>query len=198
MKPGSDIPLLEKKLRDIHLRFETYDTDIKLLVQPLSKMHLYKADGAAAGIETVRIFTIVALFIQVIACINYVNLSTARSMLHSKEVSLRKIVGAGWSQLFMQFIVETTLLFLLASVLAVMLIYLLMPAFNTISGKELKFNLADKNFWMVFGTSISCNLIVSGIYPALLLSSFRLIEALKGKISKSIGGVAFQRILVVN
>jgi len=198
LKPATDIPLLSKKLRDIHLKFEPNDTDIKFLIQPLSKMHLYKADGAAAGIETVRIFTIVALLILVIACINYVNLSTARSMLRSKEVSLRKIVGAGRSQLFMQFIVETALLFLLASVLAVMLIYLLMPAFNTISGKELQFNLADKNLWMVIGASIGCTLIVSGIYPALLLSSFRPIEALKGKISKSIGGVAFRRILVVS
>src|SRR5882724_5193558 len=152
LRPGTELHLLEKRIRDIHLRYEPGDTDIQMLVQPLSKMHLYKADGSAAGIETVRIFVIVALLILVIACINYVNLSTARSMLRSKEVSLRKIVGAGRSQLFIQFIVETALLFLIASLVAIVLIYLLMPAFNRISGKELVFNLADKNLWTVIGT----------------------------------------------
>ncbi len=198
LKPGTTLPALSKKLRDIHLRFEPNDTDIKFLIQPLSEMHLYKADGAVAGIETVRIFTIVALLILAIACINYVNLSTARSMLRSKEVSLRKIVGAERSQLFTQFIVETALLFLFASGLAVVIIYLLMPSFNTIAGKELVFSLADKNIWLVIGISILCTLLVSGIYPAMLLSSFRPIEALKGKISKSIGGVTFRRVLVVS
>ena len=82
------------------------------------------------GITTVRIFIAIALLILVIACINYVNLSTARSMLRAKEISIRKIIGAAKMQLFMQFIVETALLFIVATVLAIGLIFLLMPVFQ--------------------------------------------------------------------
>jgi putative ABC transport system permease protein len=198
LKPGTSIPFLAKKLRDIHLRFEPADTDIKFLIQPLSKMHLYKADGSPAGMQTVQVFTVVALLILVIACINYVNLSTARAMLRGREVSLRKIVGAGRSQLFIQFIIETAVLFVIAFLFAIVLIYLLIPSFNKISGKELVFNLADKNLWTVIGLSITGTLIASCIYPALLLSSFQPIHALKGKISKTIGDATFRKILVVS
>ena len=197
LKPGSSIPALAKKLRDIHLRYEPADTDIKFLIQPLSKMHLYKADGSDAGMDTVRIFMIVAILILAIACINYVNLSTARAVLRAKEVSLRKIVGAGRSQLFFQFILETGLFFLLATGFAMILIFLLMPVFNQISGKELLFRLDDSRIWSVIGLSVLCTLIASCIYPAMLLSSFSPINALKGKISKRLGEGSFRKILVV-
>ena len=198
LQPGTSLPSLAKRLRDIHLRYEPADTDIKFMIQPLSKMHLFKADGSAAGIQTVQVFTIVALLILIIACINYVNLSTARAMLRAREVSLRKIVGAARSQLFTQFIVETAVLFVIASFFAVITIYLLIPSFNKISGKELVFNLGDKNFWTVIGLSVTGTLIASCIYPASLLSSFKPINALKGKISKSIGDATFRKILVVS
>ncbi len=122
LKPGSSLKSLTTKIRQIHLNHKADDTDAEYLLLPLSKMHLYNADMTNKGIETVRIFIIIALLILVIACINYVNLSTARSMLRAKEISMRKIVGAGKTQLFMQFIVETALLFSLAAVLAIGLI----------------------------------------------------------------------------
>jgi hypothetical protein len=90
-------------------------------------MHLYNADLTDAGIGTVRVFMIVALLILVIACINYVNLSTARALLRSKEISMRKIVGAAKTHLFLQFTVETGLLFILAAILALALIACLHP-----------------------------------------------------------------------
>jgi len=164
---------------------------------PLSKMHLYNADLTDRGIETVRIFIIVAILILIIACINYVNLSTARSMLRSKEISMRKIVGAAKSQLFMQFIVETAVLFVFATILALGLIYQLMPIFNRISGKQLSFNITDYHIWMVIVLTILGTLIASSIYPAILLSSFEPLKALKGKISATIGDVLFRKILVV-
>jgi putative ABC transport system permease protein len=104
---------LQEKLKQIHLKIKPDDTDADYLLLPLSKMHLYRADGSDGGYSTVRMFFIIAILILVIACINYVNLSTARSMLRAKEVSLRKIVGAGRAQLFFQFIIETIVLFLL-------------------------------------------------------------------------------------
>jgi putative ABC transport system permease protein len=158
---------------------------------------LYNADLTDKGIGTVRIFMVVALLILVIACINYVNLSTARSMLRSKEISMRKIVGAAKSHLFMQFIVETALLFLIATAFAIALIYILMPVFNQVSGKQLVFNLGDYHIWLVILAAISGTLITSSIYPALLLSSFEPLKALKGKISAGIGDALFRKILVV-
>jgi len=103
-KPGFSFKGFTKKLEKIHLRIKPDDTDAEYLLLPLSKMHLYRADGTDGGYSTVRMFLIIAILILVIACINYVNLSTARSMLRAKEVSLRKIVGAARVQLFVQFI----------------------------------------------------------------------------------------------
>jgi len=188
---------LKTKLFDIHISHKKEDTDVEYLLLPLTKMHLYHLDGSDGGISTVRIFIVIALLILVIACINYVNLSTARSMLRSKEISMRKIIGAAKAHLFLQFIVETALLFLIAAGLAIMLIYALMPAFNELSGKQLVFNLNDYHVWMVILATISGTLIVSSIYPALLLSSFEPLKALKGKVSAGIGDVTFRKILVV-
>src|SRR6202012_5315491 len=136
LRPGVAANTLTAKLNKIHLSHRAQDTDADYLLLPLSKMHLYNADLTDRGISTVRIFFIVAILILVIACINYVNLSTARSMMRSKEISMRKIVGAAKSHLFMQFIVETALLFLIAAALAIGVIFALMPLFNQISGKQ--------------------------------------------------------------
>lgn len=197
VKPGTSLKSLSAKLNQIHLKHRPEDTDADYLLLPLAKMHLYNADGTNRGIETVRVFIIIALLILVIAAINYVNLSTARSMLRAKEISMRKIVGAARSHLFLQFMVETTLLFVLATGLAMALIYVLMPVFNQISGKQLVFNPADYHVWQVVLLAITGTLIASSIYPALLLSSFQPLKALKGKISNKIGDVLFRKILVV-
>lgn len=197
LKPGTDLKKLAVQIRQVHLNHKPDDTDADYLLLPLAKMHLYNADMTDRGIGTVRIFFIVAILILVIACINYVNLSTARAMMRSKEISMRKIVGAAKMHLFLQFIVETALLFLIAAALAIGLIFALMPVFNRVSGKELVFNLADFHIWLVILLTISGTLIASSIYPALLLSSFEPLKALKGKISAGMGDVLFRKILVV-
>ena len=197
LEPGIDPQSLVAPLQKIHLSFRPEDTDGTYLLLPIAKMHLYNADLTDKGIVTVRIFIVIALLILVIACINYVNLSTARSMLRSKEISMRKIVGAAKAQLFMQFIIETALLFLIASLLAFGLIFLLMPAFNQLSGKQLVFNPGDYHIWLIVLAAITGTLAASSIYPALLLSSFNPLKALKGKISAGIGDVLFRKILVV-
>ncbi|HEX4373692.1 MAG TPA: ABC transporter permease [Puia sp.] len=197
VKPGASISALEKKILQIHLRHKADDTDASYLMQPLTKMHLYNADMSDKGARTVDIFMIIGLLILVIAAINYVNLSTARSMLRSKEISMRKIVGAAKIQLFMQFVIETAVLFLISAFFAVVLAYALMPLFNSISGKEMVFDLSDYHIWLVILYTITGTLIASSIYPALLLSSFEPIQALKGKISTKIGDALFRKILVV-
>ncbi len=197
IRPGTDLKSLATRIRDIHLKMKSDDTDVAYLFLPITKAHLFRSDGTESGMETVRMFIIIAIIILVIACINYVNLSTARSMLRSREVSLRKIVGAGKGQLFIQFIVETTVLFILAAVLAVGLIALLLPAFNTLADKSLRFEITNCHFWLVIGSTIIGTLIVSSIYPALLLSSFQPLKALKGKISSGINDAFFRKALVV-
>ncbi|MBD0333492.1 MAG: FtsX-like permease family protein [Chitinophagaceae bacterium] len=155
------------------------------------------ADGSSSALQTVNVFLTVAVLLLLIACINYVNLSTARSMLRAKEVSVRKIVGAAKVQLFIQFIIETALLFTIAAILAIGIIHLLIPLYNNISGKNTTFSLADTNVWKTFFIAIIGTLIVASVYPALLLSSFKPVLALKGKISIGIGNTLFRKILVV-
>jgi len=197
IKPGVSLKGFTERLRKIHLRIKADDTDIGYLLLPLDKMHLYRADGSDGGYSTVRMFLIIAILILTIACINYVNLSTARSMLRAKEVSLRKIAGAGRMQLFVQFIVETTLLFIIATLFAVALIYILMPLFDKVSGKELITNFSGPAIWKIVTISITGTLIISSIYPAILLSSFEPLKVLKGKITARISDSIFRRILVV-
>ncbi|MEO6231940.1 MAG: ABC transporter permease [Ferruginibacter sp.] len=197
LKPGANLAVLQTKIRTIHLDNKPDDTDIAYLLQNVTNMHLYKSDGTDGGIETVRMFTIIALLILAIACINYVNLSTARSMLRAKEISMRKIVGAAKIQLFLQFIVETAVLFIIAAIFAIGLIYLLIPTFNDVAGKQLVFHLGDPNVWVIIAVTILVTLTVSSIYPAILLSSFEPLKALKGKISVKLSDAAFRKVLVV-
>jgi len=197
LKPGFEFYGFTDKLRQIHLRIKSDDTDVGYVLLPLGKLHLYRSDGNDGGLAAVRMFTIIAVLILVIACINYVNLSTARSMLRAKEVSLRKIVGAAKIQLFLQFIVETALLFLFAIILALVLVYTLIPLFNQVSGKEISVNFSDYHIWKIIGFTILGTLIISSIYPALLLSSFEPLKALKGKISARISDALFRKALVV-
>ncbi|BAU54497.1 ABC transporter permease [Mucilaginibacter gotjawali] len=199
LQPGTSTQAVADKLTKIHVRHQPGPdaAKVKYQMQPFTQIHLYNPDGSASGMQTVRIFLIVAVFILLIACINYVNLSTARAMLRSKEVSIRKIIGAEKKQLFAQFVIETVLFFSMALVLAFAAIEILMPLYNTVSGKQMQFNLFDAGVWKVIGLTVLATLTASSIYPALLLSSFKPISALKGKISLGVGNVAFRKILVV-
>ncbi len=166
-------------------------------MQPLESRHLVAADGSTGAAQTVKIFLIIAFLILLIACINYINLSTARSIIRSKEVSMRKIIGAERYQLFIQFIIESTLLFLFASVLSFLIIYSLLPLYNDLSGKHLLFSLTNANVWIVIGSAIMGTLILSAIYPAIQLSSFKPLQVLKGKQPFGVGNASFRKILVV-
>ena len=199
LKPAAAPAAVEKKLTDIFRDKKGPDakTDFFTL-QPLRSLHLVAPDGNASALSIVHIFTAVAILILVIAGINYVNLSTARSILRSREVSLRKIIGAGRPQLFFQFVTESTLLFLFASLVAFGLIVLLLPLYNNLAAKQLVFSLSDPGVWLAVGSTIIGTLAAASIYPALLLSAFRPIDALRGKISSvGVSNTNFRRILVV-
>ena len=190
---------VEKKLTQLYWqhRPDEKSNGGHFTLQAVSSLHLVAADGNTSALQIVRIFLLVAVLTLAIACINYVNLATARAMLRSREVSMRKIIGAARYQLFIQFIVESALLFVLASVVAFTLIWLLLPIYNTLSGKHLLFSLRDRNVWLVVGTAVIGTMALAGVYPALLLSSFKPLQALKGKLSFGMGNVSFRKALVV-
>lgn len=173
------------------------DSDAYFQLQNIAAIHLVTADGNNAALRMVNIFMLIAILLLLIAGINYVNLSTARSLIRAKEVSIRKIVGANKTQLFFQFVTETFLLFCIATAISIGLIFLLMPLYNNVSGKILNFPLMNSAVWKVILVSIGGTLIASSIYPALLLSSFNPIQSLKGKISTAMGSVLFRKVLVV-
>lgn len=173
------------------------DSKTKFTLQNLAGIHLTAIDGNDAALKMVHIFLLVAILLLAIAAINYVNLSTARSLIRAREVGIRKIIGATKFQLFFQFVTETLLLFAVATAIAIGLIFLLMPLYNRISGKALHFSLADAQMWKVIGLSILGTLAASSIYPALVLSSFRPAQSIKGRAAVGMSAGLFRKILVV-
>jgi ABC-type antimicrobial peptide transport system permease subunit len=175
---------------------------VEFRLQPLSAIHL---DNRAAhrnyinvgDRKYVYVFSIIAFFVLFIACVNFMNLSTARSTTRAKEVGMRKTVGASRRQLVMQFFGESFFLTSLACAIALILVMLLLPAFNQLTGKNLKLDLFD--FQLVSGLIIIVFLtaMTAGIYPAIYLSSFRPVKVLKGVFKSEGKSQAFRRILVV-
>lgn len=174
-----------------------------VFLQPLTDIHLsetfFTADvGGKGNIQYVTIFLVVAMFILAIACINFMNLATARSMSRSKEVGLRKSIGANRLQLIFQFLYESVITALIAMALSVLLIDLLLPQFNLLAGKNLSINLfAD----MTLIGYLLCFAVVTGLvagsYPALFLSAFQPATVLKSTPTRVSGGSMFRKLLVV-
>jgi len=199
LKPNANPSLTAQKLSTIHRHNYNIPANKNLtyLFAPLTKLHLYSLDGKEQGMMVVRVFLIVALIVLLIACINYVNLITARAIKRSKEISMRKIVGAGKAELFMQFLSESLLTFLIALILATGIIYLVMPLYNNLSGKNIVFKPWSPNVLAVYGVTMLLTLLLAGIYPAITLSSFKPLEALKGKLSGVGSKGNFRKVLVV-
>jgi putative ABC transport system permease protein len=199
LKPHASSKAAGGKLGAIHRH--AYDIppnkNLTYLPLPLAKVHLYTVDGKEQGMMVVRVFMIVSVIVLLIACINYVNLVTARAMKRSKEISMRKIIGAGRADLFMQFLSESLLTFSIALVLATGIIYLVMPLYNQISAKNIVFKPWSPDVLAVYGLTLLVTLLLAGIYPAITLSSFKPLEAMKGKLSGLGSKGNFRKVLVV-
>ncbi|HMI61906.1 MAG TPA: ABC transporter permease [Puia sp.] len=199
LKPNANPVAAGLKLGAIHRRNQNieFNKHLVYLLVPLTKIHLYAFDGTEQGMMIVRIFFIVAVIVLLIACINYVNLITARAIRRSKEISLRKIIGADKTGLFLQFLSESLLTFLIALICATGLIYAIMPLYNNIAGKEIVFKPWEPDVLAVYGLTTLTILLLAGIYPAITLSSFRPLEAMKGKLSGLGSKGNFRKVLVV-
>jgi putative ABC transport system permease protein len=194
---------LSKITGRINAIYQVHDSGFKIAfhLQPLTDIHLHsdmQIDMPGQGnIQYVHIFFIVALFILVVACINFMNLATARSSRRAKEVGLRKVVGAGRSQLIMQFLGETLIISFVSLLFAVGIVWLVLPAFNHLAEKELTFHLLNgKLLLILIGIALLTGLI-SGSYPALFLSGFKPVTVLKGKLKLGGGNLLFRNGLVV-
>jgi len=183
--------------------FEKFDVSINYLLQPLTDIHLksdFAEDGASEGgdISYVYIFFAVAIFILIIASINYMNLATARATRRAKEVGIRKTVGSLKRQLIAQFLTESTLLTFIALLISFALVMLLLPLFNQLAGKEISFSFIFQP--QIIAGFLGLALLVGiagGSYPAFYLSSFNPALVLKGNVTRGTGNALLRKILVV-
>jgi len=178
------------------------ETKPEFFLYPLSRWRLYSSFDDADGIEKgglsdyVQLFTVIAIFIIVIACINFMNLATARSERRAREVGIRKSVGSKRRELVFQFIGESTFIAFVAFVIAVLLAQLALPYYNELVEKKLAIGYMSGQFWLFAGGLILITGLVSGSYPAFYLSSFQPVKVLKGKPTIGKGASLPRKILV--
>ena len=203
--PGAhDEAVLEAKIDALHAQHagEGNDEAITLSLQPLTAIHLeqgFANNNADVGSRTnLYVFASIAFLILLIASINFINLSTARSAKRAREVGMRKVLGAVRGQLVRQFLGESVLLSVLALMLAVGLVEMLLPAFNYLLDKELVANYSANGLLLLALGGITFFVgFIAGIYPAFVLSSFRPVEVLKGQAKRGLAAALFRQGLVV-
>jgi putative ABC transport system permease protein len=199
LKPGASHAAFDKKVKDITTSHSTESE--KVFSYPISRQHLYSKNENGnlvdGQVETVRLFAVIAGFILLIACINFMNLSTARSEKRAKEVGIRKVAGALKTSLIAQFMGESILLSAIAFLLAVLVVQLSLSGFDNLVGKELFINYANPYYWFFGIVFILFTGFIAGSYPALYLSSFTPVKVLKGTFKKVNALVTPRKILVV-
>ena len=207
LKEGGDPAAVNAKIADLLNTNRPWSTDpLEVSLFPFTDLHLH-ALGGGGPIVYVYVFTIVAVMIMLIACINFMNLSTSRSAKRAKEVGMRKVVGSRRMQLVKQFFLESLFFSFLSALIAIFLSKLFMPLFNQLAGKQMMLDLSDAGLILgLIGMALFTG-IVAGSYPALILSSFRPVDVLKGNLllhkgnlgrtSVSVSGARFRQALVI-
>ncbi|HEY4875795.1 MAG TPA: ABC transporter permease [Puia sp.] len=209
LKKGTDITRFNKKIKDFTKnkikaqygeKSDLLPWEGDIFVRRFSDKYLYGnyENGVQAGgrVEYVRLFSVIAIFLLVIACINFMNLSTAKASRRLKEVGIKKVVGASRSSLIFQFISESMLMAFSSLILALLFVAFLLPAFKEITGKEISFDLNTPLIFSILGITLFTGFI-AGSYPALYLSGFRPALVLKGKLNVSNGEAWIRKGLVV-
>ena len=207
VEPGTDISRLEEQINNHTTPFFTErfgeNEEVKLALQPLKEIYLYSdlnyEIGQTGSYIYIIIFSIVGFLILGIACINYINLSTARAAQRSKEVGLRKTMGAFRSQLTGQFLTESAVYAALAVLLSMLFVYLLSPWYGTLTGKELVFaELGALNLFLIITGLLALITLLAGFYPATFLSSYSPVDSVRGTHTKGKKGGRLRRVLVVS
>ena len=201
LKPAASIAAVNSKIKNLIGQHFEADKNIKLFMYPFNRLHLYGEfkNGVSTGgyIEYVRLFLLLAIGILVIACINFMNLSTARSEKRAREVGVRKAMGAQRPALIKQFLTESTLMALLALMAAIVCTVVLLPVFANIVHVQLNIPYSS---WQVWSAALAITLLtglVAGSYPALYLSSFNPVKVLKGRFVTGKNAARPRQVLVV-
>jgi putative ABC transport system permease protein len=208
LRPGTNIGSLDRKIEEwvnpVSDNKVASRNSIHLRLEPLKEVHFntrvfnYKNFLAITDYKYVRIFITVAILILLIACANYINLSTAKASVRAKEVGIRKAIGASLIQLFTQFIGEAFLLTFVAVLVSVLAVKALLPLLNNLLGKEIPFSIFDSSFlpYVISGTILVS--FLAGSYPSLVLSRFKPVDTLKGDLAKAgSSGVSVRKCLVI-
>jgi putative ABC transport system permease protein len=209
VKPGANIKKLESQIAAIEIKhsfsaaaWTTNGNYLRMILKPLLDIHL-KDDSQYSlskngSMEYIYIFSVIAIFILLIACVNFMNLSTARSSNRAKEVGVRKVLGSARKYLVAQFLTESILVTLVSTIIAVVLAFALLPLFNQMADKQLAFTVQSLS-WLLPSLIIIVLVIgfLAGSYPAFFLSAFQPIDVLKGKISTGFKGGFLRSFLVV-
>jgi ABC-type antimicrobial peptide transport system permease subunit len=203
LKPGISPEQVGSKIKDI----EKVDKDnfmsrvTEVILQPMKNWHLYsnyeKGKETGGFIEYVRMFSIIGILVLLIACINFVNLSTARSEKRAREVGVRKAIGSQRKDLVFQFLTESLLLTLIAFILSLLIVQLVLPAFNTLTESKIIIPWTSPLFWMIIMSSVVITALAAGGKPAFYLSSFNPVNVLKGNQSGGGSSTLTRKILVV-
>lgn len=187
LKPGASYAQAEPKIRLLVKRYapEVYrETQARISMQPMKDWRLYTEykNGVPSGglIDYIRLFSIIGVLVLLIACINFVNLCTARSEKRAKEVGIRKVIGSSRRALIIQFLGESLLLTLMAFVLSLVLVQLALPAFDNLTKTSIRIPWASRNFWLILLGYVLVTALLAGIRPAFYLSSFMPVKVLKG------------------
>ncbi|HSZ32660.1 MAG TPA: ABC transporter permease [Puia sp.] len=206
LKPGTNpvffqkqIPAFLEKMNGTEMKQLNMYPTLMLEKFPEAYLHSERNDSNSGSIKNVYIFSIVAAFILLIACFNFVNLTTARSAERAKEVGIRKVVGAGRQQLTWQFIGESVLICVIAFLLTLGIAAILLPSFNILAGKTLANGIFEnmRFIGLLFLASLGIGLL-AGLYPALVLSSFKPIMVLKGRFTTGTKGILLRKGLVIS
>jgi putative ABC transport system permease protein len=202
LRPGSAFAGANEKIRFLLKKYQGDESRNELYLRPLTRIHLYanvsNELGVTGSIKNITIFGAVSILVLALACINFMNLATARGMDRAREVALRKTVGAPRSSLVKQFFGESTITVVFAMLLALAVVRILLPKFNPIVNRQLTLNLfQDAGFAaLLVGVMVIVSL-ASGLYPAVVLSSFSPIGILRGLKSPGAGSTSFRKALVV-
>lgn len=205
LRKGTDAKAFEKRIErflDNYNKEQTQSDYIRLGIQRYGDMYLHSgfdATGNISGgrIQYVKLFSLVALFILLIACINFMNLSTAGSAKRAKEISVRKVIGAMRSSVIHQFIGEALLVASLAVIVAMSFIIIALPQFNQLTGKHITMPFSSTSFWLSLTALLIITGFISGSYPAFYLSSFNPVRVLKGTLKIGNNTLWFRKGLVV-
>ncbi|WDF53626.1 ABC transporter permease [Mucilaginibacter sp. KACC 22063] len=201
LQPGVSIEQVSKKIKNLIVQHDT-SNKAELFLHPIDKWHLYSRfeNGKPVGgrIDTVRLLIIIAMLVLFIACINFMNLSTAQSQKRAKEISVRKVIGATRKSLINQFLSESILITFISGCLSLVIAQLVAPAFNQLTGEQMFINYASPLFWLSFIGFILITGLLAGSYPAFVLSKFNPVKVLKGVFKTGKSPVNLRKVLVVS